>query len=401
MSSESARPVVRAFGDGEYEARLGRVRAAMQERYLQALVVSDPANMYYLCGYDGWSFYVPQALVVTAEGTLPFWIGRPQDANGARLTTNLDEDHIRWYPESYVQSSENHPIDGLVELLNDLGCASGRVGVEMDAYYFTAASWERLRASLPRASFSDATLLVGWCRFVKSPAEIELMRQAARVAARAMATAHEVIKPGVRECDAAARITAAQYEGADGVAGDYPAIIPLIPSRGRTSASHLTWVDRRYTPGDVVNLELSGCVRRYHAPLARTLCLADPPVVLADLAKVVEEGVAAALDAVRPGATCSDVEAVWRSVLTSHGYRKESRLGYSVGIGYPPDWGEHTASLRQADTTVLVAGATFHLIAGMWMEDHGFELSETFAVGEDGAEVLTSYPRRLLVGDNV
>jgi len=399
MSGESVASAARSFGDGEFEARLRRVRATMGERDLAALVVSDPANMYYLSGYDGWSFYVPQALVVTPEGTLPFWIGRPQDANGARLTTNLDEEHIRCYPESYVQSSDHHPVDGLVELLCELGCDSGRVGVEMDAYYFTAASWERLRGGLPRASFSDATLLVSWCRFVKSPAELDLMRQAAKVAARAMATAHEVIKPGVRECEAAARITAAQFEGVDGVAGDYPAIIPLIPSRERTAASHLTWVDRRYTAGDVVNLELSGCVRRYHAPLARTLFLGDPPAVLADLAKVVEEGVGAALEAIRPGATCSAVEAAWRSVLTRHGYRKESRLGYSVGIGYPPDWGEHTASLRQEDTTVLVPGATFHLMAGMWMEDHGFELSETLAVSEDGAEVLTSYPRRLLVGD--
>ncbi len=397
MSTESM-PESGAWTSEEHAGRATRVHIAMAERGLDALVVSDPANMHYLCGYDGWSFYVPQALVVVAGQKTPYWIGRPQDGSGARLTTELGGDHIRSYPESWVQSSDHHPMDAVVAALVDLGCASSRVGVEMDSYYFTAACWERLRSGLPGCSFVDATLLVNWCRFVKSPRELALMRQAAEVAGRAMATAHEVITPGRRECDAAARIAAAQYEGTPEIAGDYPAIVPLIPSRERTSAAHLTWVDRRYETGDVVNVELAGCVRRYHAPLARTICLGDPPPALAELAEVVGEGVAAAIDAVRPGAACADVEAAWRAVLGRHGYRKESRLGYSVGIGYPPDWGEHTASLREADTTVLVPGATFHLLAGMWMDDRGFELSETVAVSEEhGCEILTAYPRELLV----
>ena len=398
MPEGSAAPRARWFGEEEYLDRRRRVRAEMQERNLGSLVVVDPANMHYLSGYDGWSFYVPQALVLgVEEDSLPYWIGRPQDTNGARITTELDDEHIRCYPESYVQSRDRHPMDALADLVRELGSGSGRVGVEMDAYYFSAAAWERLRAGLPRADLTDSSLLVNWCRFVKSDTELELMRLAARLTDRAMATAVDAVTPGARECDAAARIVAAQYEGIDGVPGDYPAIVPLIPSRERTSTAHLTWVDRRYEPGDVVNLELSGCIRRYHAPLARTLVLGDPPPALERLAEVVAEGVEAALGAVRPGATCADVEAAWRAVLARNGYRKDSRLGYSVGVGYPPDWGEHTASFRRDDDTVLVPGAAFHMIAGMWMDDHGFELSETVVVGARGVEVLTRYPRRLLV----
>jgi ectoine hydrolase len=104
-----------------------------------------------------------------------------------------------------------------------------------------------------------------------------------------------------------------------------------------------------------------------------------------------------ALDAVRPGATCEQVEAAWREHIARHGLEKSSRIGYSVGIGYPPDWGEHTMSLRPGDTTQLEPGMAFHMILGMWMDDWGFEASETFVVTESGAECLCSFPRELTV----
>lgn len=386
----------RIFSSEEYAARRRRVHDAMAQRGFDALVVTDPANMHYLSGYDGWTFYVPQALIVTTGELDPHWIGRPMDANGARLTTDLGELHVHTYPEDLVQSAVAHPMEAIAGLVSSLGFARARVGVEKDAYYFTATAWERLRAGLPEAQLEDASHLVNWCRSVKSPGELDVMRGAARIASRAMRVAQDAVRPGVRECDAAAQIVAAQYEGTGDLGGDYPAIVPLIPSNQRTSAAHLTWSGRRYAVGDVVNVELAGCLRRYHAPLARTFHIGRSSARLDELARIVVEGIDAAFDAVKPGSTCSDVESAWRSVLSRYGYEKPSRLGYSVGIGYPPDWGEHTASLRRGDGTVLQTGMTFHLIAGMWMERDGLEISETVAVGEKGHEILTTFCRGLV-----
>ena len=100
------------------------------------------------------------------------------------------------------------------------------------------------------------------------------------------------------------------------------------------------------------------------------------------LAAVTAEGLHAALDAARPGAACEEVEAAWRRVITRAGYEKRSRIGYSIGLNYPPDWGEQSASLRAGDRTVLEPNMCFHLMLGMWMEGWGFELSETFRVTE-------------------
>ncbi|QQE79006.1 M24 family metallopeptidase [Alicyclobacillus sp. SO9] len=379
----------------EYESRLRKTKLLMEQRGIDVLLVTDPANMNYLTGYDGWSFYVHQMVAVFAEDAEPFWIGRKQDANGAKLTTWLDHRNILPYPEDYVQSDEHHPMDFVVDLLHQRRKAHASIGVEKDAYYFTAACSETLQQGLPDATFINATLLVNRVRIVKSPEEIGLMKNAARLVQKAMTIATQSIEVGARECDVAAKVYHAQIAGLEDIGGDYPAIVPLMPSGRKTSCSHLTWTDERYRDGDTVILELAGCYKRYHSPLARTLTLGKAPQAVQDLADVVVEGLEQAISAVKPGVTCADIDQVWRNVIEPRGYSKDSRLGYSVGMNYPPDWGEHTASIRKGDRTVLRPNMTFHMIAGMWTDDYGVEISETFCVTENGAQVLAAVPRRL------
>jgi len=115
------------------------------------------------------------------------------------------------------------------------------------------------------------------------------------------------------------------------------------------------------------------------------------------LAAATAEGMEAALGTVKPGAVCQDVERAWRETIRRHGFSKPSRVGYSIGLNYPPNWADHTASLREGDLTVLEPDMTFHLMLGMWMEGWGFELSETFRVTESGHELLADFPKQLFV----
>ncbi|MGV8953319.1 MAG: aminopeptidase P family N-terminal domain-containing protein, partial [Cypionkella sp.] len=91
------------FTADEYAARLAKTRSAMQARGLEAIFVTDPSNMAWLTGYDGWSFYVHQGVLLGMEGE-PVWWGRAMDAAGARRTTWLQPDNIRGYDDSYVQN---------------------------------------------------------------------------------------------------------------------------------------------------------------------------------------------------------------------------------------------------------------------------------------------------------
>ena len=197
-----------------------------------------------------------------------------------------------------------------------------------------------------------------------------------------------------------AEVYRTQITGTEGFGGDYPAIVPMMPTGEKTSAPHLTWTDSPYRAGEAVNLELAGCRHRYHSPLARTAFFGKtPPEKLDRLARHTVEGLNLTLEAIRPGMPCEAVERVWREHIAGAGLEKESRIGYSMGLNYPPDWGEHTASLRPGDTTELRPNMTFHIILGMWMDDYGFECSESFRVTGTGCETFADVPRKLFLID--
>lgn len=380
------------FDRREYAARLSLVRQEMQRRGIDLLIVNDVANQHYLTGYDGWSFYTPQIVAVPLDGE-PVWLGRAMDAVGGRLTAWMKPENVVGFPEDHVHQTDRHPMDWMARWLVGKGWGRGRIAVELDAYYYTAKAHACLVAGLPNAEIVDAALLVNWIRAVKSPAEIAYLRDAARLVEGAMRVAYEVIEPGMRECDAIARIQAAQVGGQPGYAGDITALPPTILGGENASAPHLMWSDRRFGTTETVALELAGARRHYTAGLARTMQLGAMPAAVADTAKAVVEGMEAVLQAVKPGETAESVEAAWRRVISRYGLTKESRIGYSIGVAYPPDWGEHTISLRAGDRSVLQPGNVLHSILGMWMDGWGLEVSETVLVTETGSEAITDFPR--------
>jgi len=279
------------FSKEEYAQRVKRTKEAMQEKGIDLLVVSQPANMNYLTGYDGWSFYVHQCVLVYLQQEEPMWIGRGMDANGARITTFLSEDSIREYADYYVHSTERHPMNFVADVIREKGWDKGTIGVEMDQFYFTHRAYLELEKDLPEAKFTDGNVLVNWVRVVKSDQEIEMMKRAGMIAVKVMDAAIKNINVGVRECDAAAEIVHAEYKGAGEFAGDYPAIVPLMMAGEATKTPHLTWSEKVYQQDEAVLLELTGAYRHYHAPIARTIFLGkEPPKLMKDTAEVVMDG---------------------------------------------------------------------------------------------------------------
>jgi Xaa-Pro aminopeptidase len=386
------------FSKQEFQQRLQKVRERMKSADVSLLLVADPTNIYWLTGIEDWSFYVPQFLLVSAEGRDPVWIGRAMDAPGARLSGWLDADNVIGYPETFIQQPRVHASDWIGEHVAQLGFGNARIGYESDTYYFSPRSLAHLQHALPQAKFVDCDLLVNWARVVKSPAEVGYMRQAARIAEAAMNAAYATAAPGVRQCDVMAEVIKAQTAPNREFGGDMTALSPLVLAGEKASTAHPPWSDERFKDNQIVAFELGGTRRRYNCGLARTIHLGrDVPVKLRDTAKAVEEGMQAVLEVARAGKPAAQLHAAWQAVLSRYGLRKDSRIGYSIGAGFSPDWGEHTMSLRADDEYVLEAGNTLHIILGMWMDGWGMETSETVHVTATGVECLTDFPRDVFV----
>ncbi len=389
----------KAFAKSEFERRVAEVKRRMEDAGFDLLICQDPANMGWLTGFDGWSFYTPQAVLVHLEEATPIWFGRAQDAKSAHITTDLPAANIVAFSEPLVHHPTRHPFDELCDLIRARSWDKARIGVELDAHYYTARAHQHIVTGLPNAAVSDNQGLVNWARLIKSEAELAYMREAGRIVTDTMNTAISRLRPGTRQYEVIADVYHAQITGFDGKFGDYASLCPLIQVGEGTSTPHLTWTDEPLPDNGLICMEIGAARRHYNCPLTRTMHIGKPPAEVVRLAHVIVEGGDAALEAAVPGATCEEVEAVWQGILRRNGYAKESRVGYSIGINYPPDWGERTASLRPGDKTVLQAGMCFHFQSGMWQADFGAAISEPFVVTEKGGERLSHVARELIVID--
>ena len=384
-----------SFSNQEYKTRLKKVKKSMQDKGIDLLISHDTANMYYLTGYDAWSFYYAQCVLVHIDLDEPLCFVRAQDAGGAYIKTYLNRENIIVYDENYIHKWPKHPYDYLVEIIKKKKWDKLSIGVEMDAHYFTAFCYEKIKYGLPNAKIKDSNRLVNWVRLVKSEAEIGFMKSAATITEKAMSTAMKVIDKGVRQCDAVGEIQKTLFYGTENVGGEYASITTLLPTGLGTSASHLTATQEKFKNGESTIIEISGCVKRYHAPLARTVQLGKPEQKKIDAMNATIEALNSGIDLVKPGNTADDVAKGFWKVLDKYKIKKESRTGYSIGIGYPPDWGEHTLNIYKGDMTELKPNITFHMIAVMQFGNWGVEASESIRVTENGNELFNNFPKEL------
>ena len=388
------------FSLEEYASRLGKVRAQMVRREIDTLIIHDPSNMAWLTGYNAWSFYTPQAVVVGPQG-VPLWFGRQMDEKGAHKTVYMGSEQVVSYPDNYVMNPPLHAMQYLGgEILAAREWAVGNIAVEMDNYYFSHAAFMALKNSLPAAQICDATGLVNACRAIKSATEIEYMQVAARIVENVHRAAFEMIEPGLAKNKLVAEIYRVAIEGHDGLSGDYPAIVPMLSSGADASAPHLTWDESPFNRDEGCFLELAGCHKRYHCPLSRTIYLGRPSDKFRRAEEALNAGLAAGLAAAKPGNSCADVAIALNRTLAKHGFdRGGTRCGYPIGLSYPPDWGERSMSFRETDHTVLQAGMSFHFMPGLWLDDWGMETTESIVITDSGATTLCDYPRKLFVKD--
>ncbi|TWU13424.1 putative peptidase [Symmachiella macrocystis] len=183
--------------------------------------------------------------------------------------------------------------------------------------------------------------------------------------------------------------------------GEWPAISPFVATGHRGSIGHQTWAGDFIKKNECVFLEVSGCLKRYHAAIMRNCFVGQPDQQILDAIKTVQEAVDASIAMIKPGIRLGEVDAVSRKIISlaapNFGGMQVTRSAYSIGIAFAPDWGEgHIMSIRHRDPRVLQPNMTFHNIP--WVQipgKGGIGLSETIRVTEDGCEVITQLPRQL------
>lgn len=375
------------FTRAEFERRYAGIRAGMRELGLDALIVSAPKHVVYVVGNPTALELGLQPVIFTADRAV--FITRKMEVAGVSLGTPLDD--VVGYSGD-VEDPED-PVEVLASHLSDLGVGQGRIGYEGDQWGLTPADLFGLQSRLG-AEFVEATRIVMDLATVKSSEELALMRRVSKISVKGIEAFIAGCVEGRKENDIAADILEALMRGGS----DYPGEIPCVLSGSRSWIPHVGWSpDKVLTRGDSVFSEQSAQLAHYHAPLTRTVLLGDNAEVerTYELARTAQD---AAIATIRPGATTGEVDFACRGQLARAG--KAHWLAHRVGYGVGIDWtfpARKALSMHPGGEEVLEAGMTFHIVTLLAHRDeYGIFISDTVAVTDDGAEILSGFPRDLV-----
>lgn len=359
----------------EYQARLARTREWMRSRDVELLLLTQPEHYNWLSGYEPTSVFYFQALIVSVREEVPLTLL----CNKAEL---LLCEETCWVSDVRVVWTHEDQVARLVGVLRELELdGARRIGVNLSSYHFQPRYALALTRSLPDAEMVDVCEGLDDLRLIKSPAEIELLRKAAHVADLGVMAGIDAIRAGVEDREVMGAIQEAVCRGG----GEFPAYPTLVDARGTL---HGTPIGRVLGDGDVVYLEVSGVVRRYHCNISRTVVVGEPSPRVRELYGVVRDALDRATEALRPGTSVAEIVELVAECHSGYEHNTWGRFGFSMEIAYPPIW-IGALSLMRGDTHVIEPGMVITMEPGLSYSDGAtMMLGNNVLVGENGPEVL-------------
>ena len=321
------------FERSEFDARLARLLAKMQEEKLDAMLLFAQESMFWLTGYDTFGYCFFQTLVVKSDGTMVL-LTRSADLRQAQLTSIISDIRI------WVDRINADPTADLKELLVELDLLGARIGVEYDTHGMTGRVARLLDNQI--ATFGqivDASYLVSRLRLIKSPTEIAYIERAAVLADDALDAALALIKPSADEADILAAMQGTIFSGG----GDYPANGFIVGSGPEALLCRYKAGRRKLDANDQLTLEWAGTYVHYHAAMMRTVVIGDPTHRHRELFNACLETIQAIETVLKPGHTFGDVFDMHAKIMDERGLARHrlNACGYSLGARFSPSWMEH------------------------------------------------------------
>ena len=380
----------------ELQARRERLLEQVEQRALSGYVLFDQAYIRYFTGFNFLSTERPVVLAQNVSRDLVVFV--PEfEVDRTRAETEFDR--IESYPE---YPGTEHPMLIFGRVLRELGIERA-IGADQDGYPGILGYRGPKLSEVTGAVVASLGETIEAMLAVKSPAEVELIRESARWCEQAHRLLQEYSQPGVTEAQASLRAAheatlamlealgssfGGQQGSADGVSAGYRGQIGL-----RSAWAHAVAHNLEFRLGDVLVTETSAPIWGYNAELERAMIIGTPTARMRDLFAHTVEAQQVAFDAFRPGATCADVDGAVLRYFEANDLLPYWRqhVGHAIGLR------NHEAPfLDVGDPTPIVPGMVFTIEPGLYANDvGGFRHSDTVVVTDDGVDILTDYPRDL------
>lgn len=378
------------FSAAEFAERRAAARAALQHAGLDWLIVVHPVSIHWLTGSDAKSYQEFQCLLLSATPGPVVVLTRAGEV--AEFQDDALVDEVRGWGGGIAED----PLPAFEQLATDFRLRSARVGLEVPAYYLHPHHYTRLVRWLGSSLVAEPSQLIHDLKLVKSPAEIAYIRQAARVADEAMEVGARSLAVGRSELAVAGEVYRALLSAGSGLAAS-----PInLVSGERSGFSHGAPTARLLRAGDFGSVEFGATWRRYTATIGRQFCLGEPTPRMRELYEVVRAATAACIAEIGDGVPAVVPHQAAQRVIASAGLERGRvhTSGYGLAPGFPPTWGEPLHILNDSPYT-LRAGMVVTVEPPVFLGDErlGARLIDNVLVTTSGAELLTRYPRDLIV----
>jgi Xaa-Pro aminopeptidase len=357
------------------QQRLARLRAAMAEQGLPALLVGSPANRRYLSGFSGSYGW----LLLTADAALIFTDSR-YSIQAAREA-----------PDFALRQVSN-PDRPLPALLTEAAAELGLSTIACEAAHLSLAEHRQLSAALGEdVTLTPSEGLVEELREIKDAAELTTLRRAIALTDAALAAVLTRLTPQMIEREAAGMLEMAmRLGGAEAVS------FPIIVAAGPNSAlPHAQPGDAPLGEGQPIVIDMGARVDGYHADLTRTIVLGQPDARFWEIYDLVLAAQRSAIAGLRPGLPAHMADALARDVIAEAGYGGQfgHGLGHGVGLNIHEGPGLRRAA-PGADSAPLRPGMVTSIEPGIYLEDWGgVRIEDLVLITDAGCEVLSRAPK--------
>jgi Xaa-Pro dipeptidase len=374
----------------EYVERLSRTRESMIQRGLDLLVLTVPASVNYLTGFETGTASSNMVLLLPTEGDAVLVVRKTELSNAEALATQS------WIKATRgVDDSEDY-AEALASVISRFRSPNGQIGIEQNGIFFTIASFRELAERFPQVAWLGADDIVSTLRATKSQAELVYMRKAGQIAASAMEEGIGSIREGMVDRELAVNLFSAAVRRGSGPMPNGP----LVTTGTRTFLAHSNWVGRTVERGDLVNTELAANVNHYNATVFRVSVVGQPSSEIERFHDASFQGLIAGLDRIGPGLTSHEADQIVRERITQLGYGEYFvvRAAYGLGLGFPPSWSDSSMQIRPGDPRKLEEGMCFHLVPALYKRGLGAVCcSMSIEITAEGCRLLTPIEPKLFV----
>lgn len=352
--------------------RLEAVRRTIQERRLDAFLITSIINVGYLTGFTGST----GAAIVTPE--------RAVVLVDSRYSLQASEECRLFEIRRFVGDI----VDAATGFLNELRAT--RIGFEENAV--TYAQHRKLRRSLESSTrLISASAVIDNIRLIKDDDEISRIRRAAQISDRCFTELLTWLKPGMEECEVALQLEICiRRQGAD-----KPAFESIIATGPNSAHPHHRAGDAKLRSGHLVKMDYGAEYKQYPSDITRTVVLGRSTAKQREVYKIVLDAQLAAIDAIRPGMRGCEIDAVARDFIAAHGYGEHfgHGLGHSLGLGVHDGPG-----LSQRSNILLVPGMVMTVEPGIYIEGWGgVRIEDDIIITSSGCEIVTTAPKMELI----